>query len=79
TGQRKPESGAASAASCDFQSPIDPTAFRRWLFSGLTPGGVGLFQTNVTLNTQMPTGEFALQLNVNGGLSNPVKLNVRAR
>ncbi|MFN0105471.1 MAG: hypothetical protein ACKV2U_25715, partial [Bryobacteraceae bacterium] len=48
-------------------------------FSGLTPGGVGLFQTNVTLSGQLSSGELVLQMNVNGGLSNTVKLSVRGR
>jgi uncharacterized protein (TIGR03437 family) len=48
-------------------------------FSGLTPGGVGLFQTNLTLTNQLPAGDLGLQLNVNGALSNVAKLSVRAR
>lgn len=40
TGPQAPRSGAALAASCDFQSPANPTAFRRWLFSNCLVGPI---------------------------------------
>ncbi|MEZ5391659.1 MAG: hypothetical protein R2724_02005 [Bryobacterales bacterium] len=47
------------------------------LFSGLTPGFVGLYQANVTLPSGTPSGEQDFVLTVNGVASNTVKIAVR--
>lgn len=46
-------------------------------FAGLTPGGVGLYQLNVTVPNNHPTGESNLILSVGGAQSNAVKVVVR--
>lgn len=46
-------------------------------FLGATPGGVGLFQANLTLPMQLADGEFPLVLTIAGQASNAAKLVVR--
>ena len=46
-------------------------------FSGLAPGFVGLYQVNVSVPTDLMTGEHPVVLNIGGVSSNTVKLPVR--
>jgi uncharacterized protein (TIGR03437 family) len=46
-------------------------------FLGATPGGVGLFQANVVLNTQLADGEHPLVLTIGTRTSNAAKLVLR--
>jgi uncharacterized protein (TIGR03437 family) len=46
-------------------------------FLGLSPGGVGLLQANVTLSTSLSSGTFPLVLTIGGRASNAVNLAVR--
>jgi len=46
-------------------------------FSGLAPGFVGLYQVNVSVPTDLVTGEHPVVLNIGGVSSNTVKLPVR--
>ena len=47
------------------------------LFSGLTPGFVGLYQANITVPADAPSGRQTLQLEAAGFASNTVQLWVQ--
>ena len=47
------------------------------LFSGLTPGSVGLYQINITLPADLPSGNLLLVVICNGIRSNAVVIPVQ--
>jgi uncharacterized protein (TIGR03437 family) len=73
-------SGAAAPAAIELASP--PRAFLgaqevRVLYSGIVPGAVGLYQTNVQVPPDFPTGSpFSLRLMAGGVESNGYTLSV---
>jgi uncharacterized protein (TIGR03437 family) len=47
-----------------------------FVFAGLTPGGVGLYQINLTIPSTARAGELEMVVKQNGVLSNTTKVPV---
>jgi uncharacterized protein (TIGR03437 family) len=78
----QPPSGEASPADPLAQSRVTPTVTiggrpAEVLFSGLTPGSVGLYQINVRIPADMGTGVQPVVISASGVTSRPSSLPVR--
>jgi uncharacterized protein (TIGR03437 family) len=77
-----PVSGEATSAQFLASTLVTPTVTigglaAQVLFSGLTPGSVGLYQIDVKLPTDTPSGVQPLVIEQNGVTSQPANLPVQ--
>ncbi|HLK69238.1 MAG TPA: S8 family serine peptidase [Bryobacteraceae bacterium] len=78
----QPASGEPSPSKPLAQTTATPTVTiggvaTGFIFSGLTPNSVGLYQVNVTVPSNVPTGNQQLVVTINGANSQPVTVLVQ--
>jgi len=78
----QPASGEPSPAQPLAQTKVTPTVTiggvsAQVLFSGLTPGTIGLYQVNVVVPSGAATGSLPLVISMNGVNSKPFNVTIQ--